>query len=355
MPIDIFDPVYLDAAVEAVPNVPSLFKTTFFGGARERILPTTKVDIDFKRGARKVAAFVNPFGKAPVVHKAGYETKEFETPIVGNKDITTIQDTLNRLPDELLMNSGVSPDERAMRMLIEAMTNLEDMIRRREELMCVQSMMTGLIPVIGENVNYSIDFGFSNSVVLTEKWDAVGATCDPTKDLDDLCRDCRKNGYRNPNIVIMETSAYDAFEKRCIALGLTDQKNFLNVEIQPSVVMEGVTFMGKLLKPALEIYTYDDWYIDDWSSATPATKPLMPKGKIIVASTNSDFRMYYGVLGGVNAAGNDIAMKEGRRFAESWVQREPAARFLKTTTRPLPAPIEVDSWAVAEVSDTTES
>lgn len=354
MAVNIFDPIYLDAAVEAVPLVPSLFKTTFFGGNRERILPTIDVKVDFKRGARKLAAFVNPTGTAPVVHKAGYKTESFETPLVGNKDVTTIQDKLRRLPGELLMNSGITPDQRGMRMLIEELTNLEDMIRRREEWMCVQSMMAGKIPVIGENVNYEISFGFSNSVVLVEKWDADGATCDPTKDLDDLCRSCRKNGYRNPNVVIMEASAYDAFEQRCIALGKLDQKNFLNLEIKPSIVMEGVTFMGKLLKPNLEIYTYDDWYVDDWSSSVAKTKPLMPKGKIMVGSTASDFRMYYGVLGGVNAAGDDIALKEGRRFAESWVQHEPAARFLKTTTRPLPAPVEVDSWAVAEVSDTTE-
>ena len=355
MAVDIFDPIYLDAAVEKVPNVPSLFKTTFFGGTRERLLPTTDVKVDFKRGARKLAAFVSPYGKAPVVHKAGYEVKSYETPIVSNKDVTTIQDTLKRLPGELLMNSGITPDERAMRMLIEALTNMEDMIRRREEWMCVQSMMTGLIPVVGENIKYNIEFGFTNSVVLTEKWDADGATRNPIDDLDALCLACRKNGYRNPDVCIMESSAYKAFEKRCLALGLLDQKNFLNLEVKPSVVAEGVTFMGKILKPNLEIYTYDDWYIDDWSSATAVTKPLMPKGKILVGSTSADFRMYYGVLAGVNDAGSDFAFKEGRRLAESWMEREPAQRFLKTSSRPLPCPTEVDSWAVAEVSDTTEA
>lgn len=354
MPVNIFDPEYLDAAVDVVPNIPGFFKKTFFG--TDKLLPTTDVYVDFKRGTRRIASFLNPNGTTPVVSKNGYKTNHFETPLVGNKDVTTIQDTLRRLPGELLVNSGVTPDQRAMNMLVEALTDLNDYITRREEYMCVMAMMTGSIPVVGENVNYTIDFGFSNNIALTQKWDASDATCDPTKDLDSMCSACRRKGYRNPNIVIMDPqTAWPAFEKRCMALGLLDQKNFLNLDIQPSIVEEGVTFMGKLRKPNVEIYTYEDWYIDDWTNAkNPETKPLMPKGKILVGSTNSEFKTYYGILGGVDEQGNDLMYKEGTRMAESWMQRDPAARFLKETSRPLPCPTEVDSWAVAEVASRTE-
>ena len=95
---------------------------------------------------------------------------------------------------------------------------------------------------MGENVNYEVDFGFTNKSTLSQLWDASNATADPLADLKAMAVQCMKKGYRKPNLCIMERSAFDAFSKRCIALGSLDQK----MCIRDSPYREGVSLCAKI-------------------------------------------------------------------------------------------------------------
>ena len=59
--------------------------------------------------------------------------------------------------------------------------------------------------------------------------------------------------------------------------------------------------------------------------------------------------MYYGAVGIVDETGKTIAVVEGSRIPEQWVERRPARRFLQLNSAPLCVPHEVDSWYVATV------
>jgi hypothetical protein len=227
------------------------------------------------------------------------------------------------------------------------------MIARREEWMCVQSMMEGKIPVIGEGVNYEIDFGFTNKSSVATLWGKEGAT--PHADLQTAVLACKQKGYRTPDICIMERSAYNAFIKACKNDEyFKNQKDIFDVlTVKPERRSDAVTFVGRLRDPDLDIYVYDEWYIDDWTDPEhPVEKSLMPKGKVLLASTSARYSLYYGLMMFTDPNTGNFRQVVGTRAADSWISKDPDARFLSLNSRPLPVPHEVDSWYVLTVSET---
>lgn len=351
MPLNLFTPETMDGVVRVLPKVNTFFKDTFFKTNKPEY--TEEIRVDFVKGKRKIAPFVNIKDKAGVIEKRGFITDTFKTPFIKVKDVTDIEDMLNRLPGELLQNSGLTPYDRGIQLMADQMMEFEDMIARREEWMCVQSMMEGKIPVIGEGVNYEIDFGFTNKSTVSILWTQDGAT--PHADLQTAVLACKQNGYRTPNICIMERSAYNAFIKACKDDEyFKEHKDIFDVmTIRPERRDDAVTFVGRLKDPDLDIYVYDEWYIDDWTNpSAPVEKSLMPKGKVLLASTSAKYTTYYGLMMFTDPNTQNFRQVIGTRAADSWVQKDPDARFMSLNSRPLTVPHEVDSWYVLTVAPT---
>lgn len=353
MPIELFTPEVMDGVVRAMPSAHTFFKDTFFNVVKPEY--AEKIRVEFVKGTRKVAPFINIKEGAKVVKKIGYTSDEYETPVVSVKDVTTIEDMLKRLPGELLQNSGITPLDRGIQLMSEQLSSFEDMISRREEWMCVTAMMNGVIPIVGDGVNYEVDFGFTNKSTVATLWDAASGSPTPYKDLQAAVLTCKQKGYRTPNIAIFERSAWMAF----LAATKKDefysqQKDILDIiTVRPERRSDAVTYMGRLRDPDLDIYVYDEWYVDDWTDpANPVEKPLMPKGKVLIASTNARYSMYYGLQMFAEPQSDSFRQVIGTRAADSWMQKNPDARFITLSARPLPVPHEVDSWYVLTVSAT---
>lgn len=353
MPLDIFTPETMAGVIRALPPVHTFFRDTFFRTTRPEY--TESVRVDFVKGTRKIAPFVNMKNKAKVVEKRGFSTDTFETPVIKIKDVTDIEDMVRRLPGELLQNSGITPYDRGVQLMSEQLSRFDEMITRREEWMCVQAMMTGKIPVIGEDVNYEIDFGFTNASTVSVLWDSTTATPTPYQDLQAAVLACKRNGYRTPDICIMERSAYNAFLQAVKKDEWFQQfpQVFDIMTVKPERRTDAVTYVGRLKDPDLDIYVYDEWFIDDWTDPdNPVELSLMPKGKILLASRSAQFTRYYGLQMFTDPLTGNFRQVVGTRASDSWVQKDPDARFLALSSRPLPVPHEVDSWYVLTVSTT---
>lgn len=131
------------------------FRSTFF--RHEETFTTKDVDVDFRKGSRKVAPFVSRLVGGKVVPNTGYQTKTYTPPLVAPEKVTTVDDLLIRRPGESLY-SGRTPAERAVLKMADDFKELREQILRREELMCAQTIFTGTIPIIGDGVNEVIDF-----------------------------------------------------------------------------------------------------------------------------------------------------------------------------------------------------
>lgn len=346
--ISIFDPRTMGKVVYRMPVVHTFFRTTFFKNVQT--FPTKSVDVDFKKGNRALAPFVHRKIGGKTVPNSGYQTKTYTPPLVAPNKITTVDDLLNRLPGESIY-SGKSPAERAVEKLAQDFTELNEMIVRREEWMAAQAIFTGTIPIIGDGINEVIDFSFTNTETITtaaKKW--TTDTADPIADLKRWRKQVQKTGFVNCNVCIMADDVATAFLNNAKVQKLLDTKGYDLAVIKPRELPNGVTYIGTLHAEGLDIYTYNEWYLDDWTNPeAPEQKPIVPDGTLALLSTAASYSMYYGAVTLLDEITKNFVTVEGAKVPDSWIERNPSRRFLQLNSNPLPVPHEVDSWFVAKV------
>jgi hypothetical protein len=345
--INIYTPRNLAEVVRVAPPVHTFFKDKFF--TKIRTFASERVDIDIVKGDRRMAAFVHPRAGGTVLTGTGYETKSYKPPLINPYDMTTADKLMDRLPGEDIY-SGMTPAQRAAVKLTEEYNRLNDATTRREEWMAVQAITTGTIPVVGEGVNEVIDFGFSNKVTLTgkQKWDT--ATADPLKDLNDWNRQVLINGFANTDMVIMGSTALQAFLTNESVQKQLDNRRVEMGIINPKDLPNGVRYVAHLNRPSVDIYEYAEVYYDDATDPeNPATKPLIPDGMVIMISSDPGYSMAYGACTYIDDASGDWVTAQTSRVLRSYVEHHPDRRMLELQAHPLPIPDKADSWLVATV------
>lgn len=343
--VSIYEPRTMDRIVKKLPPVRTFFRSTFF--KREKTFVTKSVDIDFKKGSRKVAPYVSRLIGGKIVPNTGYETKTYTPPLVAPEKLTIVDDLLERRPGEQLY-SGKTPAQRAVDKMAEDFLELREQIERREELMCAQTIFNGEIPIIGDGVNEVITFGFTNTETITkasDKW--TNAASDPIADLKRWHKIVQQKGFTNCNICVMGEKVVAAFLNNEKVQKMLDVKNYNLAVIQPRQLPDGVTYIGTIHELGMDIYTYNEWYLDDWTAATPAEKPLVPENQLALLSTAANYQMCYGAITLISEPQGSFRTVEGKYVPDTWTKRKPARRLLNLSSAPLPVPTDVDSWYTA--------
>lgn len=344
--VSIYEPRTMGRIVTSLPPVRTFFRSTFF--KNEETFLTQSVDVDFVKGTRKVAPYVSRLIGGKVVPNTGYETKTYTPPLVAPEKITTIDDLLKRQAGES-MYSGKSPAERAVQKMAQDFTELRDQIARREELMCCQSIFTGKIPIIGDGVKEEIDFEFTNYeniTTATKKW--TNDAADPIGDLKRWHETVQKKGFTNCDVCVMGSDVINAFVNHPKVIKVLDVKNYTLAVIQPKQLPDGTTYIGTIHELGLDIYKYNEWYLDDWTDpTTPVENPLVPANALALLSTTAGFSMYYGAVTLIDEVTGSFQTVEGKYVPDMWAKRKPARRFLSLSSAPLSVPHSVDSWFVA--------
>lgn len=346
--ISIYNPRTMGRIVERLPQERTFLRDTFF--RNEEIFTTEKVDVDYVKGNRKVAPIVSRLVGGKIVPNTGYETKSYKPPLVAPEVITTVDDILKRLPGESLV-SKITPEQRAVQKMAKDFVMLEGQIVRREELMCAQALFTGKIELIGDGVNEQLDFGFENTEKLAgqKKWTDQEHS-DPIKDIERWRKEVQKKGFVNCDVAIMGSDAKDAFINHPKVKELLDVRNYNLATIKPKELPNGATYIGSINGLGMDIYTYNEWYLDDWTDPnTPTTKPLVPDNAVGLLSTAANYSMYYGAITLVDDKTKDFRTVAEKYVPDTYVERRPVRRFLNLSSAPLAVPHEIDSWYVGEV------
>ena len=344
----IYTPRTLGKLVRRMPPVHTFFRDTFF--KNRRTFNTKSVDVDFKKGSRALAPFVHPKVGGKTILNTGYQTKSYTPVLLAPNKITTVDDLLERAAGEDPY-SGRKPAERAVETRAEDLRELNEMIVRREEWMAATAIFTGQIPVVGEGVDEVIDFDFTNkeTIVTTEKkWDH--AQSDPLADIERWHEAVQKEGFVNCNVCIMAKDVATAFVNHAKVKEVLDVKAYDLAVIKPRALPNGATYVGTIHKLGLDIYQYNEWYLDDWTEpGSPENKPLVPDKHLALLSTEADYSIYYGAITMLPEEGKNFVTVEGDKVPQSWIERRPDRRFLQINSKPLTVPHEVNSWYVAQV------
>lgn len=311
---------------------------------------TARIDFDIVgKGNRKMAPFVHPKVGGKVMDREGFTTNSYEAPEISPMRVTTAEDMLKRLPGETIYGDK-SPQQRAAEQLGEDLAWLDEKITRREEWMCATALFNGLIEVKGDGYNGEvISFWPSEAkdkpyTELSTKWTDSNVKAEQImKDLRDARRSMIKNSGITPTEIVCGTAVIDVLVEKLAAAGALDNRRVDLGQINPQQLPNGVTYWGYLKDSALDIYSYDEWYVNDAGEE----KPMVPADSILMASPNAQTTMAYGVVSLLDEKANTMNFYVGKRVPDSYISRKnPSGRVVQIKSRPLPVVNQTQAFQV---------
>lgn len=319
---------------------------TFFPGLKT--FGTSKVDLDFVRGSRTMAPFVGKGFGSKTVERRGFTTKTFEPALVAPDLLTTAEQLLYRQPGENVYNAK-SQSERAAEQLGQDLSDLDDMISRREEWMASQVLFNGQVDIVGEGVYDTIYYwpeeaSQQPTVTLTGSDLWTHDSSDPTAQMRKWKRRISLTSGFTPRSVVMGSKVVDAFVKNKAISAYLDNRRKEMGKIEPKDEGEGVTYYGTI--ESVDFYGYDEQVFNE---QTQKVEVLVPEDKILLGSTGRG-RMLYGAVAIVDVPSNSMDVYESPRVPDSWVsKRQPEGRIVALKSRPCPNPGVVDAYLVVKV------
>lgn len=327
------------AAIDQTPPVRTFFQKTFFPGEKTHL--TEKVEFDVRKGKRIMAPFVSPRKGGKVITRQGFKTNQFTTPKIAPERMLTIDDVSKRAIGENIYSKR-TPEEREDELLAKDFTDLEESIARRKEWMCRQVLYEGKLDVQDEEegVDVQIDFGFTNIVVLGEDEQWTLKAVDPLPLFSRLRKKIIKDTGRAPDMAIFSSDVIKDFIQNEYVMKSMDVLNMKNVVIEPRVVDPALTFYGRIAELDLDIYTYDEWFLNDQKNE----ESMVPAGTVLLAHSDGEGQFEYGLV--TQMEEKKFYSYEGKLVPKVWADENSEVKKVRLTSRPLPRPFNVESWAV---------
>ena len=345
----LYDTTTLLAGIKTVKPVKTFLRDTFFPTKNDQTLLTKTAQFDVKKGKRRIAPFVAPRVKGVTISREGFETHTITTPLIAPQRILTVDDLENRAFGENIV-STITPQQRQAKIIADDLMELDEMITRREEAMIADLLFNGKIFVKayvdydGTNTQDSvIDFGKKVEDTVKVKWNLANATI--IEDLRNLRREIIKDAGANANVLILGSKVYDELLKNEAFLKFFDIKNLNLATINPTVQDNGaVTFVGRITSLGIDMYTYDEWYVD----ADGVEKPIVPEDKILLGSRDLG-KVMYGAVTQIEDQSKNFVTYVNSRVPKVWVDPNADNRMMRLSSRPVAAPNDIEAWKVLTV------
>ncbi|ARD49630.1 phage capsid protein [Sporosarcina sp. P33] len=335
-------------AIETVGRPKTFLKDTFFAG--EKTFVTEEVLFDVKKGRRLMAPVVAPRVGGITVERDAFRTEKLLAPRVAPQRVMTLDDLMKRGFGEQV-NSRKTPAQRQLELTAQDLTELNDSISRREEWMAAQALFEGQVTLRGRvsdtndrYVEQQVDYGFTNKVVLsgTSMW--AGADSDIVGNIRSWRQRVIKSSGVAPDTLILGEDAVTAFLNDKNLQSLLDKRRINMMEIEPRLVNDAITFLGRLPGLGVDVYAYDEWYLDDDGTE----KPYVPANAAVLAKSGSG-AFAYGAITQMDEDTKNFVTTEGRAVPKRWNDVDNDIKMLRLTSRPVPMPTDVDGWLVAQV------
>ena len=244
------------------------------------VFTTSNVLVEYKDGNQKIAPFVSPEVGGKVVRREGYEAKIYKPGFIAPKRPLTIDDLTEKGFGEALYGE-LTPEERAVKITADDLTEMDEMIVRRQEQMCAQ--------VLQENALTMNHYGDDNKLIDTKKIEYFTGTNEsvytPSKvwsaddadiigDLAAIALQLAKRGLPATD-VILGTEAADAFLNNEKVLKLLDTRNLNIGAVDPTEGYPEAVFLGQINCKGykLNLIQYAATYENEAGTITPYINP----------------------------------------------------------------------------------
>lgn len=351
MPFDIHNTYSLLALMEEITPVPSFFRDRYFPTGAGDLFTTDRVVTEFRKGSRKMAAFVAPrIGDIPV-ERGGYEIHDYAPPRIAPSRILTIDDLAKKGFGELPF-AGYTPEQRAARIVLQDFEDLERRIRFREEWMAAQTMISNgfsgdaLSDEDTKVDDYVIHYydGMSSDHLYTVSpvWTSFALM---SGDVEAMANDLYDRGLPAEDLIIGTDVAAKMLTFSDLP-GLVNKESGIIVgEIREQLSQyPGVVYMGDLNfhGHVLHVFVPRETYTAD-NGTTTAYFPA--KGALVTAPGAG--RMLYASVTQIPRGGDNFVTISAKRVPKLIVDDDNEVRKLRVTSKPLPIPKQYNPWIYA--------
>lgn len=349
----LYDTTTLIKTAKKIYPVLTWFRNRYFPTSDQDIFPTNQVLIEYKEGGRKMAPFVIPRRGGITMEREGYIGKEYEPPYIAPQRPLTIDD-LNKKGFGENLYSEMTPEQRQAQVLGEDLSDLSEMIDRREEWMCSELLFKGEIimkhyaekygvgtPV--EKVLRFFDSTFDNEYTPVKDWDDAEATI--YDDCESMVMMLTQAGCKATDLV-MSASVWKSFINDPKIQKLYDLARVNMGSIEPTELPDGVAYMGQIIigGKKLDIFVYAEQYEDE----SGVIQTYMPSGKILVTAPGMG-RMLYGAISQLEQTDGTFHTYTGKKIPKYLADARSEVREIRVASAPVPVPNDRKGWVVSTV------
>ena len=340
--IDFFSTYTLMAITEEIVPRTGFFKDRYFPTGAGDIFASDKVLTAYRKGDRKMAAFVAPrVGDIPM-DRRGYAIREYVPAYIAPSRILTLDDLTKRGFGEA-MYPGMTQAQRALQLQKDDLTDMEARIARREEWMAVQTMINNGCTMqeyiddntAGEqNVVQFYDSTSNHTYTVSNVWN--GNSGDFFGDVKAMAKELAHRGLPAADL-ILGTDAADAILDIQKVRDLLDKNLAIEVGAinQQLTQYDGVAFMGTMNFGGFRLNLFDvsESYVNDSNQDTP----YFPAKSAMVTAPNCG-HMMYGAINQIDYGSTEFTTHAAKRVPKFVVDQDKDIRKLRLASRPLAAP-----------------
>lgn len=352
--IDLYSTHFMEAVIREKPTVYTFIRDRYFGGA-PGVFKTPKIMVDYDDGAGNLLApFVVPrVGKVPM-ERAGYETRELTPAYIAPSRPLSIDVLEKRLAGESLV-STMTPAQRERQYLVDDLDFLDKAISRREEWMCVNTMLDNACTMehIGDKADKHIDKtaryydGNDNPGVFkpSAKW-AAGTAAKRGTWYEDVCAqiDSMTAAGRDVTDLVVGSNVAQIILNDPWVISMLDNRRGWLGEVDPRWQPNGVVRVAKLNFDGveLEIFSYKGTYQVMQQDGKLKTEQYFPVDGAMLCAPNTG-KLRYGAVTQVEMDKKTYT-RTGRRIPKHNVDVDANLKETILTSRPNAAPNMKGQW-----------
>jgi len=342
--MDIFSTHVLNRTIQHLDRPSSFLLDTFFPEIQTEDSEEIHFDLDLSKP--RIAPFVSPLVEGKVIAEEGMETRSFKPAYVKDKRRFNPNSPLKRKIGETI-GGNLSPMDRREAALNRSLNSQLDNLTRREEVMASEALRTGKITVKGENyptkvVDFKRDPTLTLALTGASRWGENGVSI--LNDLETWGGRVQSKSGAAARTVVFDPLAWGiAKEDPKVDKQLERRRstgNSLNTD--PILFGQGndkARYVGSI--GDLDFWVYNDVYVDDDGQ----DKNVLPEHTVIMGSqTMIEGTRCYGVIQDEKAN-----YRAERYFSKSWLQEDPAVRWLLLQSAPLVVPYRSNASFCATV------
>ncbi len=305
---------------------------------------TEEIHFDLISKTRRVAPFVSPLVSGQIVASQGFTTSTFKPAYIKDKRVWDGNRALKRSPGEQIGGS-LTPMDRTRALLSFELQDQVEMVMRRLEIMAAEALRTGKVTVSGDKYpTVVVDFlrAAGNTIALAggAKWSASTAIA-VLDNLRTWALVVMKATGTYPTDIVFDVDAWTNFTNQTQVkdrLTLQKQANLMPTMAQGAMMQQGGVFMGTI--DEFNLFLYADWYID----ANGVEQPILPSGTVLMGGPGIEGVQAFGAIRDEEAGYQAVPY-----YPKSWVEKDPAVRYLLLQSAPLVVPVRANASLAASV------